>query len=590
MALTKSTSGTADEIQWVANVPGAVSRLLSDKLGDSLSIDDFGADPTGETSSNAALTAALQDGRRILIPASGKYLLDGAITVPAGSEIVLEGTLLVSADCTLNCDVRTFGAGNITVSTGASCTLRGAFEASQRRVFFGAGTIAGLRYVRPEWWGAVSYSSITETSVDSAPAVKAAVACLMSSADTQGRRQTLEFSSGNYLIGSTIELPVAASFGMLVFGQGKIFSGTRLVGASTFTGERLLSIPGSTDGTQSIVDFYLRDFGLVPQTVGAGPTTLLGIGSGGNHLIGLAESVVEGLYFGSAPRQLELLNTRQIQFRNLGLWNNELSTAGTNIFIEAREYFCGDLTFHNCQTVNSAGISDSRSVYLFANGTWSASDANSGYMIAGIRFTECILYPASQTVYMTALGGSRIEDLFFMNNQWDGSSPCMFYSVSSGAGSRVRDIQIVNNYMYGGNQDSTKAAVQFITSTGGVMGNIRLQGNTIGNAVSRAVNFTSDAVDSIYGVFVEDNWIVDFNNANNPVIEFGKGCSRVQANNNTAGRLNSSALFPYFLQFDNGCHDVICTGNMASGIATQAVVRDLMASTSKVIVNNLPGT
>lgn len=585
MALTKLTRVTDFLIELTYDVVGTIKRVLSEKLSDSLSVLDFGADNTGVLPSDVAFTNAMQSSRCILVPA-GTYSLSGVVNAPTGSFLIVEGTLSVTGNTTLACDVELRGAGSITVASGMSCSITGNFKAPSKRVFYGAGTIRGLKYVVAEWWGAVAYASITSSSVDSAQAINAALACLVTGTPQAGRRPTLEFLSGNYLVGSTLTANISASYGMCIKGQGYIFSGTRLVGASTFVGTTLLRVPGSTDSTQKIVNFKMQDFGLVPQTVGSGPTTLLGLGSAGNNLIGLAESTVQDLYFGSAPRQLEIINTRQVQFRNLGLWNNNLMSAGVNIFIEAREYFCGDLTFHNCQTVNSAGVANSRGIYLYANGTW-VTGGDSGYMIAGIRFTECILYPADTTVYMTALGGSRIEDIFFMNNQWDGSSPCMLYAVSSGAGSRIRDIQVNNNYMYGGNTDTNRAALQFITSSSGVMGNIRVDGNTIGNAVNRAVNFTSDAVDSINGVFVNDNFIVDFNNPSTPAIEIGQGCYRVQVNNNVAGRLTGTNVFPYLVQFDNGAHHFVSTGNLGSGIVSTATVRDLTSTSDKVIANNL---
>lgn len=583
--MSQLTRVTSWLVQWQSKVTGAISRLLGDKLDEWVSIADFGADPTGATPANDAFAAALASNRVLLIPHGFNAFLNGTVSLPKGSHIIIEGKLTTSLDVTINSNLIIRGSGYIE-NTG-NLTLLGDFKAPESKVFFGNGVIKGLRYAIPEWWGAVAYQSATADSTDSAPAINAAATCLGTSLTTRGKRPTLELLSGQYLIKRTVTLPVSANIGLKVIGQGKIFSGTRLVAHSTFTGTRAVSINGSTDGTQSIADFILLDFGIVPLVVGSGPKTLIGFGSAGNKLIGLAENMVSGLYLGAAERQIDIINARQIQFRDIGLWNNELLTAGTNIFIESREHFCGDLTFHNVQTVNSANVAGSVGVRFQADGVWSAQDPNSGYMIAGIRFTECILYPADVTVYGLANNGARVEDIFFTNCQLDGSTPCMFYFVSSGAGSRVRDIQITHNYLYGGNLDVNRAACQFIAQTGGVMGNIRIDSNTFGNAASRVVNFTTDAVDLINGISVSDNYIVDFNNPNNPAIEFGQGCHHVQANFNTADRLSGSNFFPYLIQFDNGVHHAIAMGNMGKGIVANGTVRDLMASTDKVIVNNL---
>lgn len=63
-----SSSSGAGLVGWSQRETGAVSRLVQDKLRESKSIDDYGADPTGVNDSTAAINAALLANRSVLIP------------------------------------------------------------------------------------------------------------------------------------------------------------------------------------------------------------------------------------------------------------------------------------------------------------------------------------------------------------------------------------------------------------------------------------------------------------------------------------------------------------------------------------------
>jgi hypothetical protein len=59
---------------------GGVTRLVSAKLKDTVSVLDYGADPTGASDSTAAINAALTAAKHAHIPA-GTYRIDGTITI-----------------------------------------------------------------------------------------------------------------------------------------------------------------------------------------------------------------------------------------------------------------------------------------------------------------------------------------------------------------------------------------------------------------------------------------------------------------------------------------------------------------------------
>jgi len=88
MALTKVTGsvlGDTDstDIDYTHSATGAVERILQSKLEDTVSVVDFGADPTGLTDSTAAIQAAINaspNGGTIKIPV-GNYLLTSPLNI-----------------------------------------------------------------------------------------------------------------------------------------------------------------------------------------------------------------------------------------------------------------------------------------------------------------------------------------------------------------------------------------------------------------------------------------------------------------------------------------------------------------------------
>lgn len=64
------------------------------QLAELVYLRNFGADPSGATSSVAAFDAALAAGKRVMGSPGDVYLLDGPVTVPTGREIIGNGAAL----------------------------------------------------------------------------------------------------------------------------------------------------------------------------------------------------------------------------------------------------------------------------------------------------------------------------------------------------------------------------------------------------------------------------------------------------------------------------------------------------------------
>lgn len=87
---TLATSAGSSYIGWSMGTAGAVARVVQDKLRESVSVVDFGADPTGVTDSTAAITAALATHKYVRFPA-GAYKLSASVPVSNGHVLFGDG-------------------------------------------------------------------------------------------------------------------------------------------------------------------------------------------------------------------------------------------------------------------------------------------------------------------------------------------------------------------------------------------------------------------------------------------------------------------------------------------------------------------
>ena len=89
MSLTRAKAGM---ITYKNDGTGAVVRTLKDKLGESVSVKDFGAVGDGVTDDTAAIQAAIDSGAgRVFIP-SGTYIVTASIQLNDGDKLIGEGS------------------------------------------------------------------------------------------------------------------------------------------------------------------------------------------------------------------------------------------------------------------------------------------------------------------------------------------------------------------------------------------------------------------------------------------------------------------------------------------------------------------
>lgn len=72
-----------------------------------------------------------------------------------GKELIIETIVQITENVTYPADVmtRVLNGGGFNISDGKTLTISGPFDAGLYQIFFGSGTVTGLKMARPEWFG-----------------------------------------------------------------------------------------------------------------------------------------------------------------------------------------------------------------------------------------------------------------------------------------------------------------------------------------------------------------------------------------------------------------------------------------------------
>jgi hypothetical protein len=100
----------------------AVNRPISNKLAESVSVLDFGADPTGTTNSTTAFQNAVNTNTVVIVP-PGTYLIAGSVTMPYGVKLIgYSNNSTIRPNVSVGGGQVIFGGGsiiNVTSTTGS---------------------------------------------------------------------------------------------------------------------------------------------------------------------------------------------------------------------------------------------------------------------------------------------------------------------------------------------------------------------------------------------------------------------------------------------------------------------------------------
>jgi len=544
-------------INFTQSGTGAVARTVRDKLMDVVSVKDFGAIGNGVADDTVAIQAAIAASADIYFPA-GTYRVASNTTIPATHSITLSA------------------AASFTVNAGITLTIYAILNASPNvQLFTGAGTVTGISIVYPEWWGAKG-DGVTD---DVAAFQKASNSITASGLNPKDG--TVFLQSKNYVLGSTWTIQQSANVPINVIGTGSLIGDTRLLSTSTFTGN-LIAVEGSTDATQCVVDFTLKDFAVMSQNVARGVGIYFNL-TGNNILVGLQDSLVENIYIDGFAFGMIVRNCRLINFRRIGIWQERIDGslfANANYCLQVIDgsagtsTFCGDLTFEECNFVT-------KKQYYSEIVRLSASSANaSSITMAGIRFNQCVFYRGGGgSIKIIANNFSQISDIWFTNCQLDDTSG--FDIRTSSANALISNLNFTGNYFTACTQNLIK-----ISSSASV-GKINAI-NISENYSAGVFNAAAVYAEGVHNMTLCNNRFSGVDWAIGCYLQFAS-CSHLVVTGNSAGRAGTALVgaFVNFINLSGTGNYYVITGNNSVGLATGTLIANTTGAANTAIANNI---
>jgi hypothetical protein len=384
---------------------------------------DFGADNTGATDCSAAIVAAYTAASEIYFPA-GTYRISTNVTIPYSKVIGMAG------------------GSKFTVDSTKTLKIEGQLNAPiNEHIFRGVGDVTGVAQVYPEQFGATGDGTTDDTF-----AFNRAVTCVRESANSVGGKAKIIVGAKVYAFGSTWVIYQSANVPIWVEGAGTLIGGSRLTRTSAFTGT-LVSIEGSADPIQRIIDFGFTGLTLIANTLNAGVGLELNM-MNLNVIIGLQESLIENVHISGFKFGILISKTRLINFNRVSVWNNDVlaTTVGNaNWCVQIKDtsgaetpnFFSGDMTWTNCQFVQNPASTFSIGVALEVT--------QSGNSMAGIRFLNCIFYNARTQFELGTRTGTSLGDIWITACQFD-NCPGIGIDIATTGTSNITDIHITDNY------------------------------------------------------------------------------------------------------------------------------------------------
>lgn len=467
----------------------------------------------------------------------------------------------------------------INVAVGQTLTIRGVIDPAvyNGQIFAGSGTVTGLAFVRPVWFG------VTAASSDNSAAITKAIASVHNALGSDGPEYAIQFDCGVFKIGSTIVFNPSASVPLRIRGCGDTL-GTRITANSVFTGISAMQIVAANVGTP-MYDFTLEGISLVNEVQSGGPTAGLIIGSGVfNETAGIVRKRVSNVMVGGFGLNIVLQNTRLYEFRNVTTWPEDnagaerASSAGLRMQANLVGSFVGDFDCYNCQFVAPFGGGTPTGSGVDLRSTGGSTN------VSGIRFHGSTFYGGAIQFNARADAGCIVSDIWLNpGTQFEGPVPGTSTGINLDNGGTIRNFHAAGLYMSGnGFNNHFKAA----NAGGTILFNIFVHNNMLANP-----NPAFSSVDirgtggTAYGIQVSDNLIYEPGTGANAGI-YLENTKQTTANGNQfigVGATTRGSL----VQFNGASSDQLtAVGNNDGGMATTSV-SNTSASPNNNIANNL---
>lgn len=413
-------------------------------------------DCTGAVAGQAAFVSAYTAYSTVLVPVGCTIKISSGTTFPAGK------TLIVPCGAT------------ITVDNGITLAINGYFpDPGLCQVFAGAGTVTGIRFNRPEYFGAAGNCNYGSTcATDDQPYVQKAINSAQNSTASDGGRPTIQLGAGRayglcspVTLSPTLVAPVALK-GTASYQGGPGTGGSWLIGgtASCTNSTYILHVDGQVaGGSIEQTNFELSNFGARSYTSGSPVPVCIQLGSNGKSISGLTKSLVQNVYV--VDCQIGWLtdgDVHEISFHQISISEEDIPT-GTGFKINAAAG----------QSVTELDFNHSR-ISGHTNTGWdfNINADGSGASVHGIKFDDVNFYHSDKKMYITSANGGTIGDIWCTKCQFDGGSGVTGQSAvvitSTGTAgptpSQVSNVQFHGNY-YTGIQAGYNAVK--ITASGG---------------------------------------------------------------------------------------------------------------------------
>lgn len=409
----------------------SVQRSLLSKIGDlPVTLPDVGATCDGSSLIDQFWTALNSTTRKVVVADGNNCRVASNIVMPKGKGIEVQG------------------AGRITVDAGKTLTIKSEFAAPRRQVFFGGGTVLGLRYNRPEWWGT---NTAYGTTFDNAPAINAAIRSAEAAYSgndptnpSDGSRPTVDIGGGGYWnVCSPIHHYPRPAVQFTFQGSGQINGGSQIIACPTFSGGAIIQIHGIAPAdTFGSWDSVFRDFSISdPSRLSSACVRYVPEGNGYTLNPGAQRaSAIERVTAQGCPIGFDVVNTLQMTMRGLnyigvGTSNNvgiRFATAGTGNTAATGEIAVYDSNIAPCPTFNNGTCSNTTNVQFQASG---GNGTSNGPNVSAINFSgNNIMWAANRGFDFSATTGGYIGDVWAMAVQFDGVGCSYVKMLSDGTG------------------------------------------------------------------------------------------------------------------------------------------------------------
>lgn len=376
-------------------------------------------------------------------------------------DVLIDGDIEVSADITFSGSVEV-RSGTINVMDGYTVNFTGDFSGPTREIFPGGGTIAGIRMVKPEWWGA-GYG------INSADAIMKAYNCACSSLSI---RRGAVFMNG-YTIEKMVNIKLSTTTSIDFIGGGVNLVGGRqrlTADFSDMSAFRFYCEPSST-----VASFSVSDIGI--ENVN-GSSALRGIQFYG--ISGMTQNVISRVTTEGFTYGFDVVNSRLVTLKNCATWAGSLTVANGVVYRtegSATDQFVGDCKIDGCQ-FETSGVGSSISCLITTN----------THQCKGIHVSKTALYKSvgGNQLYVYAASGAQVGDwMFDAACQFDGFSSKYMSLIAEGNGTLIDNFVFNGTYFRGSNDDG---AITIRGQNGGKVSSIRFGDIFLANSNGKVVH------------------------------------------------------------------------------------------------------